>query len=219
MRFNIKKVRRYITDNELLEDMKRAAAALISDSLSIRKYDVEGEFNSSTIISRFGSWNNALGEAGLKVKRPRSCTKKELFENVLLVWKSKGRQPKLADMSYGVSMFSRRFYLKIFGSWYNALKELEEFIKSGGAARSLINPLNELSSEVNPRNPGLRLRMAVLKRDRFRCVLCGASPAGNEKVKLEIDHIIPWSKGGKTSLENLQSLCSACNNGKSDETL
>ena len=61
-----------------------------------------------------------------------------------------------------------------------------------------------------------RLRYQVLKRDNFKCCACGASPAKDPSVQLHIDHIEPWSKGGKTSLENLQTLCSKCNIGKSD---
>ena len=61
-----------------------------------------------------------------------------------------------------------------------------------------------------------KLRYQVLKRDNFKCCTCGASPAKEPSVELHIDHIIPWSKGGETTLENLQTLCSKCNIGKSD---
>ena len=60
-----------------------------------------------------------------------------------------------------------------------------------------------------------KLRYAVLKRDNFKCCACGASPAKDPVVELHIDHILPWSKGGETKLENLQTLCSRCNIGKS----
>ena len=60
------------------------------------------------------------------------------------------------------------------------------------------------------------LRYKVLKRDNFKCCACGASPAKDPSVELHIDHIIPWSKGGETELDNLQVLCSKCNLGKSD---
>lgn len=59
-----------------------------------------------------------------------------------------------------------------------------------------------------------KLRYQVLKRDNFKCCACGASPAKDPSVELHIDHIIPWSKGGKTELANLQTLCSRCNLGK-----
>jgi len=37
-------------------------------------------------------------------------------------------------------------------------------------------------------------------------------------VELHVDHIFPWSKGGETVFENLQTLCSKCNGGKSNLT-
>lgn len=66
------------------------------------------------------------------------------------------------------------------------------------------------------REIGLQLRFKVFKRDNFKCCLCGASPAKDPTVELHVDHIIPWAKGGETTLDNLQTLCSKCNIGKSD---
>lgn len=50
----------------------------------------------------------------------------------------------------------------------------------------------------------------------FRCTYCGRSPVTHPGVILHCDHIIPWSKGGKTWLINLQTLCAECNFGKGD---
>ena len=61
--------------------------------------------------------------------------------------------------------------------------------------------------------PGLRYE--VLKRDHFRCRLCGRT--ADDGVKLHVDHIRPVSKGGKTELDNLRTLCDECNLGKSDK--
>jgi 5-methylcytosine-specific restriction endonuclease McrA len=51
----------------------------------------------------------------------------------------------------------------------------------------------------------------VLQRDKYRCVLCGASG-----VSLEVDHKIPVARGGSDDLDNLQTLCFPCNRGKRD---
>lgn len=64
------------------------------------------------------------------------------------------------------------------------------------------------------REPSMKLRFEVLKRDNFKCCACGSSPAKDPAVELHIDHIIPWSKGGETTRNNLQTLCSICNIGK-----
>ena len=56
------------------------------------------------------------------------------------------------------------------------------------------------------------VRFDVLKRDRV-CQLCGA---GSSEAVLEVDHVIPRSKGGSNEPQNLQVLCRACNRGKSN---
>ena len=52
---------------------------------------------------------------------------------------------------------------------------------------------------------------AVYKRDGGRCVYCGSTQ------NLQLDHIIPFSKGGATTLENMQLLCQKCNVEKSNK--
>lgn len=60
------------------------------------------------------------------------------------------------------------------------------------------------------REPSNRLKVQVLMRDGNRCRICGV--ACNDGIhKINFDHIKPWSKGGETTLENLQVLCSVCN--------
>lgn len=52
------------------------------------------------------------------------------------------------------------------------------------------------------------VREIILKRDNYKCVFCAASSA------LEIDHVIPVSKGGTSEQNNLQVLCRSCNRKK-----
>ena len=59
---------------------------------------------------------------------------------------------------------------------------------------------------------GDSLRYQILKRDRV-CQLCGAT---REQERLEVDHILPRSKGGTNDPDNLQVLCAPCNRGKSN---
>ena len=61
------------------------------------------------------------------------------------------------------------------------------------------------------------IRYDVLSRDGFRCKICGATAA--DGVKLEVDHIIPVSKGGRSTIDNLQTLCERCNRGKRDKLI
>lgn len=50
-----------------------------------------------------------------------------------------------------------------------------------------------------------KLRFYIYERDGYRCRKCGS------ENNLEIDHIIPISKGGKSTPNNLQTLCHKCN--------
>lgn len=70
-----------------------------------------------------------------------------------------------------------------------------------------------------------RFKRAVFIRDSFTCQICGLRPTTQNKYGLDIpdlsllacDHIYPYSKGGKTELANLQSLCRHCNSKKRDK--
>ena len=55
-------------------------------------------------------------------------------------------------------------------------------------------------------------RQNVLMRDNYTCQICGATV--KDGAKLEIDHIIPYSKGGTNNEDNLQVLCQECNREK-----
>lgn len=59
------------------------------------------------------------------------------------------------------------------------------------------------------------LRYDIMKRDGFRCVLCGRT--SKDGIALHVDHILPVSKGGQTIPSNLRTLCDVCNLGKSDK--
>ena len=61
-----------------------------------------------------------------------------------------------------------------------------------------------------------RVRQNVLMRDNYTCQICGATVG--DGAKLEIDHIIPISKGGGNDENNLQVLCRQCNREKHNRT-
>ncbi len=61
--------------------------------------------------------------------------------------------------------------------------------------------------------PGLRFQ--VLQRDGFQCIYCGRKASA---VELHVDHVVPWSRGGRTTMENLRTACSDCNLGKGAST-
>ena len=62
-----------------------------------------------------------------------------------------------------------------------------------------------------------KTRFDVFERDRFQCRYCGKTP--EDGALMELDHIVPHSKGGSDEPENLATACKDCNAGKSDREL
>ena len=77
-------------------------------------------------------------------------------------------------------------------------------------------PVLELPRARNQLKLSKSVRFNVLKRDNHTCQSCGARAL--DGAILEVDHIVPRSKGGSNDESNLQTLCSHCNSGKSDKT-
>lgn len=112
-----------------------------------------------------------------------------------------------------------------------------EYVSAGGnsSQRSVINfdgPTVEATSEYvsekikyNKSAKGQRalmtrsLRTIIKERDSYECQMCTASIKDQSLLLLEIDHIIPVSKGGMSTMDNLQTLCWKCNRTKSDKIL
>lgn len=66
------------------------------------------------------------------------------------------------------------------------------------------------------KSTGKRLRFEVFKRDGFACVYCGAQPP---EVVLVADHIDPVARGGASTIDNLNTACESCNQGKAHKPL
>lgn len=82
------------------------------------------------------------------------------------------------------------------------------------------NILKRRSIKHNVYFKGVR-RKELLDRDNWTCQCCGIKVHDekiNNPTKANIDHIIPISKGGDSTPENLQVLCRTCNLSKNDKT-
>ncbi len=119
---------------------------------------------------------------------------------------------------FGAFLGAARSWRKALEAFVAAAHETAPSIVAVGEAADGQPPTPPVATAKAKNNagPGWRLRFLVNRRDRFSCRACGRSPATEPGVVLHVDHIVPWSNGGETTLENLQTLGERCNIGKSD---
>ncbi len=221
-----------IASEELLADIRRVAERLNESVLTVELYDEFGKYSSAAVARRFGGWIAALGLAKLTTSTRYHVRISDdvLFGNLEKVWTALGRQPRRDEMHPPLSQVSHATYKNRFGSWRKALEAFVEYINSADSSVE-VKSVYECAPEVpagtqlipvsaaeqkRSRSVSWRMRFHVMRRDEFKCRLCGASPALVPGTILVIDHVLPWSKGGNTVVENRQTLCETCNGGKSD---
>lgn len=158
------------------------------------------------------------------------CGAKLDVENAFLAWSLESRELYVleVDCLNKYMKFDELMSRPLFGITYG---DLEELVEKGEVskldAEDIIEQLklwgilpidsegNDINGTANrkygPRSISNSKRYDVLRRDKFQCVLCGAS--GSEG-NLEVDHIVPVSRGGSDDIGNLRCLCFRCNRGK-----
>ncbi|MCL2406950.1 MAG: HNH endonuclease [Defluviitaleaceae bacterium] len=221
MDFQIVKYVRSRTDEELLADIKKVASAnngqLTQKIYNDYRKNVDSTIADSTTICRQIGWSKAVELIGMqksKYQNNAKISETELHEEILRLWTELGRQPTTTDLK-SKSKYPRNKFSARFGSWGDALNKFIQWANSEGFAPP-DSTTSELHGRHTSRDVNLRLRYMVLKRDNFKCCSCGRSPAITSGLELHADHITPWVEGGETVLENLQTLCKACNLGKGD---
>lgn len=214
-----------INRDDYIDDVRSIAMQLNKKTLTSTEYKEYGRFGFNSLLRKFGNWEQVLLAADLQpTGYTISVSDAELLDDIEQTWIKIGRQPTTGDIKSGLSSYRLTTYIRHFGSWRKALERFVEYINSE-------DELSDLAQDPKIHNPrpdyiehkhktqrdiNLRIRFLVMKRDNFKCCLCGASPASDPSITLHIDHIIPWSKGGETVMDNLQTLCSKCNLGKSN---
>jgi len=205
---------------EIIEKLQSIARRMGRNHVTSQELADEG-ITARPVRRLFGPYKKALEAAGLtQSPLSRRYTDEECFENLLNVWTAFGRQPSFSEIERPPSQVGSKAYVSRWGSWRKALAAFVERVNQDADeavvidAPNISEPLQEIAPKRTGRSVPLGLRYTVLKRDRFRCVLCGKSPATDHITVLHVDHYKAWSKDGETILANLRSLCSECNLGK-----
>ena len=98
---------------------------------------------------------------------------------------------------------------KVFRDPDRAIRKLHQEGKLQKHGKGLYCYDPELETTRNLEDFSEAQRQAILKRDGYRCVVCGVS--SNSGIELQIDHIRPKDKGGRATIENGQTLCAMHN--------
>ncbi len=233
--------RNKIPRQKITEELEKVAKIFHYTDFKVSDFEEAAGMSADTVTREFGNWEKALNflaaslkEKGIEmqVRKRGRFTTQELFDEMERIWIKVGHHPSRNEWEAAGAKISHDTYDRYFKSWQNACLQFIEYKSSGAVTTDIDLPKGEISQTTNEagehlksnykvkienvRTISLSLRLKVLNRDSFRCVFCGKSPATDLGTKLHIDHIIPFSKGGKSGVENLQTLCFACNIGKSD---
>jgi len=217
---------------KLINELRRVADICGGQHFSRHEFDEKAtECKGSVVLARFGSWQAALDAAGLrlrKVKKDRSqISNDDLFAELGRIWHMLGHRPSKDEWESVGGKYSYTTYKTRFQGWVNACAAFIEHqsirndavIHSGALEAkpsSVLTAKPEITMEEK-RNIPMKLRYQILTRDHYRYALCGRSPATHMGVSLHIDHITPFSNGGKTARDNLRTLCNECNWGRGNE--
>lgn len=215
----------------LVEELRKVAAHFGGRRFSRHDFDrVATQCKGSAVLLQFGSWNEALKAVGAPL-RPHKPDRKQISNAQLLselarIWRQLGHRPSKLEWDASNPAYSYTTYEQRFGGWINACAALVGGETAGfrhseqASALARFSQSRQSRLRVGPesiRAVPLKLRLRVLSRDKFRCVLCGRTPALHAGVVLHVDHIVPFSKGGRTAEANLRSLCAQCNWGRGSE--
>jgi hypothetical protein len=95
----------------------------------------------------------------------------------------------------------------------------DDVTKNSGIIPYILSPRTKFDEKsLSIRAFTLAQKMRVYEKQEHKCPFCIAEGINTEYTfeEMQGDHIVPWSKGGRTVEENLQMLCTRCNNDKSN---
>jgi len=108
---------------------------------------------------------------------------------------------------------ARRALILVFKGVARAEESLSVALHSATAVIAVPSVIRLLEYRRIPRQTRALSRKNILMRDHYSCQYCGRSCGAGE---LTLDHVVPRSRGGASTWENLVAACRRCNNRKGD---
>lgn len=204
----------------LIEDLRATAKTLGKETISSSEYEQYGKYGRASVYNRYKSWRKGLEAAGLGETgfHNAGITKEQLLEAIYEAWDRLGRQPNTRDVRNKEVPYGLTTYINQFDSWRNTMIAFVDYAKRR-EGQIVTTPAVSPVQHKTGRTPSAKLKKQIFERDNATCQQCGTNEEKEPGVKLVIDHIIPYSKGGETIYENLQVLCRKCNIEKRNKVL
>ncbi len=190
----------------IAQELRRTADSLGKNTLTYAEITKYSRVSSQCVWRTFGPIHVALAAAGLEPRTARAHSDKDMLTMLIDLWvltlRNDGRPPRIRDLKRHYLPVTGAAFINRFGTWRNALRAAQCLAATGEVQPSVPRPRAAVS---------VRTRFLVFQRDSYTCCIC------KEKgVKLVVDHIFPISRGGTSTMTNLQTLCEPCNQGKSN---
>ena len=228
-----------LSREEMLDELEKAAKVFNYIEFGWRDFNKVANISANPVKKEFDGWKKALAALRVylkskgmelsprKVPPNRIHSDKEMFEQMGKIWRKLGHRPSRTEWEIAKPKIHYNTYKQRFGGWQNACLQFIKYkmgedveIDEGKEKKYFQTNVKKREIKYNPGDTrtipdGLRLK--IFARDNFCCVFCGRSPATDFGLKLHVDHIKPFSQGGKSTEDNLQTLCQNCNLGKSNK--
>jgi HNH endonuclease len=205
MAFNIEFMQSYDRDSVAAE-LQRVATLTGKTTVNTREIQQLARVDLKTVLDKFGTLAKAHAAAGLDAPPIRKYRDAEVLQHLADLWTitltESGRRPIVSDVrKYGLP-FSECMVVRRFGTWRKALLAVRDATEG-----RIWRPVEKTPPKRRPISPNTRFE--VFKRDLYTCRICG-----RKGVELVLDHVKPVCRGGTDEMENLQTLCVECNQGK-----
>lgn len=187
--FEIKPTEETLADVERLGDGIARLENAVAN-LQHRENQIVGSFNPPPFILRYYE-DEFMSHVGVKLPEVRIPYPEYRFEYV----SAGGNSSQRTSLSFNTPTID---------ALIEALSQKIKFSKSAAGQRALMTA---------------KLREFIKRRDGYACKSCSVSVAAEPNLLLEVDHIVPVSRGGLSEVTNLQTLCWRCNRTKSNKVV